>query len=253
VGSADPGGGPSSPGRHSAAPQGWEDEAARWLLWTRTPGHDAYWQYRDGFFDEIVPAPGRRTLEIGCGEGRVSRDLADRGHAVVGIDTSPTLIAHARDADPRPAYVRADAAALPFPDGAFDGAVAYNSLMDVDDLAATVSEAARVLEPGSPLCVTVTHPLNDAGRFVDRTPDAPFTIDGSYLGRHAVDDTVEHDGLRMRFRGWRYPLEGYVGALTAHGFVVEALREPRPREDRGEGDARWHRVPMFLQLRARRR
>ena len=76
----------------------WEWQADRWLRWARTPGHDAYWHYRKAFFGAIAPAPGRRTLEVGCGEGRVARDLAARGHRVVGVDTSPTLVAHAADA-----------------------------------------------------------------------------------------------------------------------------------------------------------
>ena len=56
----------------------WGSEAeawVRWARWARTPGHDAYWQYREAFFRDVVPAPGRRTLEMGCGEGRVARDL----------------------------------------------------------------------------------------------------------------------------------------------------------------------------------
>ena len=78
----------------------WEPEAENWVRWARTPGHDAYWYYRDSFFDLIVPAPGRRTLEIGCGEGRVARDLAARGHRVTAIDTAHTLLRHAREDDP---------------------------------------------------------------------------------------------------------------------------------------------------------
>jgi SAM-dependent methyltransferase len=76
----------------------WEWQADRWLRWARTPGHDSYWHYREAFFDAIVPEPGRRTLEVGCGEGRVARDLADRGHRVVAVDASPTLVGHAADA-----------------------------------------------------------------------------------------------------------------------------------------------------------
>jgi 2-polyprenyl-3-methyl-5-hydroxy-6-metoxy-1,4-benzoquinol methylase len=60
----------------------WEAEAANWGRWARTPGHDAYWYYRDAFFDAIVPPPGAATIEVGCGEGRVTRDLARRGHRV---------------------------------------------------------------------------------------------------------------------------------------------------------------------------
>ena len=50
----------------------------------------------------------------------MARDLAARGHTVVGIDSSPTLLEYARAAGPAAEYVLADAAALPFPDGSFD-------------------------------------------------------------------------------------------------------------------------------------
>jgi hypothetical protein len=60
---------------------GFEERAQGWLAWTRTPDHDAYWRYRDAFF-ALVPEPGAATLEVGCGEGRVVRDLVARGHRV---------------------------------------------------------------------------------------------------------------------------------------------------------------------------
>jgi hypothetical protein len=55
-----------------AVSQGLESQAESWIAWARTPGHDACWSYRDAFF-ELLPRPGLRTLEVGCGEGRVSR------------------------------------------------------------------------------------------------------------------------------------------------------------------------------------
>src|SRR6266545_7708835 len=124
----------------------WEQEAANWIALARAQD-DAYWEYSTPFF-ELVPPPGRATLEIGCGEGRVARDLAARGHRVTGIDASPTLLDAARAADPNGEYVLADAASLPFPDESFDLAVAYNSLQVVDDMSAAVREAGRVLRPG---------------------------------------------------------------------------------------------------------
>jgi ubiquinone/menaquinone biosynthesis C-methylase UbiE len=113
---------------------GWEREAENWIRWARTPGHDAYWYYRSAFFDVIVPRGGGRALEVGCGEGRVARDLRTHGHRVTGLDTSPTLVRAAREADPEGVYLVGDAAALPFPDRTFDVVVAYNSLMDVHDM-----------------------------------------------------------------------------------------------------------------------
>ncbi len=70
----------------------WELEAENWLRWARTPGHDAYWFYRDAFFETLVPPPGRLTVEVGCGEGRVTRDLRGRRHRVVSVDGAPTLL-----------------------------------------------------------------------------------------------------------------------------------------------------------------
>jgi ubiquinone/menaquinone biosynthesis C-methylase UbiE len=172
----------------------WEQEAENWIAWARTPGHDAYWQFRDAFF-ELLPPPGRATLEVGCGEGRVARNLAARGHRVTGVDASPTLLQAAREADPAGEYVLGDASGLPFADASFDLVVAYNSLMDVQDMPAAVGEAARVLERGGRFCVCVTHPLVDAGRFSAREGDAPFVIDGSYFGRRRFEATFERAGL----------------------------------------------------------
>jgi SAM-dependent methyltransferase len=225
----------------------YERDAPGFIAWARTPGHDSYWWYAPDFFAEIVPAPGRRTLEVGCGEGRVCRDLGARGHRVVGLDAAPSLVAAAREADPAGTYVVGDAAHLPFGGGEFDLVVAYNSLMDIADMPGAVREAARVLEPGGRLCVSVTHPLIDAGAFESREPDAPFRITGSYLERGRRRRlALERDGLRFTFEDALYPLEDYARALEGAGLLVERLREPPYN---GE-DERKRRVPQFLCLRA---
>ncbi len=73
----------------------WESEAANWVAWARTPEHDSYWTFHRDAFPELLPAPRGVTLDIGCGEGRLPRDLKTHGHEVMGIDASPTLIEHA--------------------------------------------------------------------------------------------------------------------------------------------------------------
>jgi SAM-dependent methyltransferase len=230
----------------------WEQEAQRWVRWARTPGHDAYWYYSPPFFDTILPRPARRTLEIGCGEGRVARDLARRGHTVVALDTSPTLVGSAKAADPAGCYLLADGAWLPFHDASFDLVVAYNSLMDVSDMPAVIAEAARVLRPSGHLCVSVTHPMSDAGSFAGKQPDAPFTIPGAYLGRRRFEGAFERDGLQMTFHSWCYPLEDYARALGDAGLLIETIREPAASEAavrEHPSFRRWQRLPMFLQLR----
>ena len=221
----------------------WDRQASNWAAWARTPNFDAYWEYSPAFF-ELVPPPQHLTLEIGCGEGRVTRDLAKRGHRVVSVDATAQLIRLARDADPAGMYVRCDAAALPFADEFFDLAVFYNSLMDIDDMESAVREASRVLRRGGAVTACVTHPIADAGHFTSREADAPFVIDDTYLGpRRWLEIPMKRDGLYMDFAGWGYPLEGYFGPLERAGFLIEAVREPA-------GEQRWGRIPNFLMWRA---
>ena len=231
----------------------WEKQAANWATWARKPDFDSYWTYAPTFF-ELVPPPGAATLEVGCGEGRVSRDLKARGHHVFAVDTSPSLIRMAHDADPSIAYVRSDAAALPFNDASFDLVVFYNSLMDIDEMEASIAEAGRVLRTGGAFCASITHPMQDAGTFASTSGDAPFVIEGSYLGaRREFDAEVERDGHRMHFKGWAYPLETYVRALEATGLMIQALREPAAEKappSMDPGFARWRRIPVFLMWRA---
>jgi SAM-dependent methyltransferase len=232
--------------------QAWEENAAAWVDWARAPGHDSYWRFHRDLFLELVPPPTGSTLDLGCGEGRLARDLAVLGHEVVGIDASPTMIAAAREKAPEMKLHVADAADLPFPDASFGLVVAFMSLQDVDDLAGAVCEAARVLAAGGRLCLAIVHPLSSAGTFAAREADAPFVIEGSYLDERRTDATFERDGLAMRFVSKHTPLETYVEELAASGLLVERLREPKLPEAgfNGPEGARWRRIPIFLHLRA---
>jgi ubiquinone/menaquinone biosynthesis C-methylase UbiE len=227
----------------------WEPEAENWVHWARSPGFDAYWYFRDTFFDSVLPAAGGRTLEIGCGEGRVARDLVARGHQAVAVDTAQSLVRHAIESDHDGRYALADGAALPFPDGCFDVVVAYNALQVVGDMGRTVSEAGRVVGRGGRLCACVAHPVTDLGQFTDDDADPAFVIRRDYFENRRVDDTVESEGHTMTFRGWTYSLEHYSRALEAAGFRIELLREPVPPRT-AEKYARWRAIPLFLMFRA---
>ncbi len=155
----------------------------------------------------------------------------------------------ARSADD---YVIASGTDLPFEDARFDLVMAYNVLMDVQDVPATLKEIRRVLRPVGMLVISIVHPFSDRGRFATAEASSPFVIQDAYFGCKRFEDTEERDGLRMRFAGWSRPLEAYVSALEEARLAITSLREPVPDAgDRWNRMQRWSRIPLFLWLKAR--
>lgn len=96
----------------------------------------------------------QQLLEVGCGGGLISEELARRGAMVVGLDPSQQALAAAREHARvsglghnlyfEPGYGES----LPYADGSFSAIVSLDTLEHVRDLEATIREIARVLAPG---------------------------------------------------------------------------------------------------------
>ncbi len=101
------------------------------------------------YVDALLPGPGARVLDAGCGTGRVAVELARRGHAVVGVDNDPSMLAVARQ-HPGPRWVEADLAALDLPER-FDVVVAAGNVvvfLEPGSEPVVVERLARHLVPG---------------------------------------------------------------------------------------------------------
>ena len=232
----------------------WDENAAEFVAWARRPGHDSYWQFHRDLFLELLPEPGRRTLDLGCGEGRLARDLKRRDHDVVGVDASRTMVAAARQADPELDVRLADASELPFEDADFDLVVAFMSLQDVDEFELAIAESARVLDARGHLCLAIVHPLSSAGHFEEEDANSPFVVRGSYLERSYYMDSLRRDGLEVTFASAHRPLQAYTDALADAGLLIERVREPAvPEPLRTARSRRWQRLPLFLHVRAVKR
>jgi len=233
---------------------GWEAEAGQWAAFARTPGRDsAHDDINLPALRELLPGPGGRTLDLGCGEGRIGRHLRSAGYLLVGADASPTMVRLAAGHPDAAPAVLADAAALPFRDEAFDLVVAHMCLHDMDQMPQAVAEASRVLTPGGRLCASIPHPVNSAGAFQGRDAEAPFVIAGSYLDTAPADWVAEWDGFRLTFHSEHRPIEAYSRALEAAGLLIEAVRETRTPDAvvaAAPGQRRWQRIPLSLHLRA---
>jgi len=117
---------------------------------------------RDTYLGLLDIAPGERILDVGCGSGVVTREIArrvgNRGLAV-GVDPSPALLAVAREVAKESGvgdcveFHEGNALRLPFPDRSFDAVVCVTVLSHVPRGEAAIPELVRVLRPGGRLGV----------------------------------------------------------------------------------------------------
>lgn len=96
----------------------------------------------------LLPSPSR-VLDMGCGAGFLSHDMAKLGHEVVGIDLSEESLAVARklDSTQKIHYVKADVTKTPLESASFDAIFAMDLLEHLEDPAALIREASRLLKP----------------------------------------------------------------------------------------------------------
>src|SRR5919201_12393 len=83
----------------------WVEHASEFIAWAQRPGHDSYWRFHRDQFLELVPPPGRRTLDLGCGEGRLSRDLEPGGRLCIAIVHPINSAGEFRGGDPGSPFV----------------------------------------------------------------------------------------------------------------------------------------------------
>ena len=231
--------------------EAWDEVADDWVRWARAPLHDHFfWRFVLPRLTEILPAPGRLTVDLGCGEGRLARAMQADGHEVLGIESSPRRADAAGTADPPVRVEVADAAALPLEDGSADLVVASMSLLNIADVDRAIDEVGRVLAPGGRLCFATIHPLSSYAKVRELLGER------SYFAEATFAETRERGGLRMTFTDAHRPLSALTDAFARAGLLIELLREPVPDAAHVAAHpevARWRIEPMLLLGRAVRR
>jgi ubiquinone/menaquinone biosynthesis C-methylase UbiE len=135
---------------------------------------------RATYLDILGIGPGHRALDVGCGSGAVTRDVARRTRPtgrVVGLDPSLAFLTIARELSERDGLGEAvelcagDARALPFADAAFDVALAVTTLAHTPAAERAVPELVRVVRPGGHVGI---FDLDGDGAILAH-PDRPLT------------------------------------------------------------------------------
>ena len=222
----------------------WDGNADAWTKLARE-GYDVYRDYVNtpGFFRMLPDVDGLRGLDVGCGEGHNTRLLARRGARVAALDVSEKFVRYARDAQADEplgiGYMVASAVEMPFPDAAFDFAVAFMSLMDIPEPDRTLAEVFRVVRPGGFFQFSITHPCSDTPHRRN-IRDETGTTRGIEVGRYFEQTTGRIDQwlfgaappeAREGLRPFRVPrfhptLSEWLNAIVEAGFLLERVEEP---------------------------
>lgn len=247
---------PDVDGEREGGAELWEAHAGWWQS-EFTAGADPEYE------EQILPlarqqlAGAARVLDVGTGEGQVARLAAVAGaRAVVGVDPTWAQLSEARARAGGPAYVRAEAACLPFGAGAFDAVVACLVFEHIAAAEQAIAEVARVLAPGGLFLFFLNHPLLQtpgSGWIDDRILEEQYWRIGPYLVEDSSLQEVEKDVFIPFIHR---PLSRYVNAMADVGLVVTRMEEPAPPPGflaRAEEYLDAASIPRLLFLRAERR
>jgi ubiquinone/menaquinone biosynthesis C-methylase UbiE len=201
-------------------------------------------------------AEASAVLDVACGQGALTRELARLFPVVVGVDRSPELIriARERSSAPHVRYLTEDAESLSsLADASFDGATCCLALTDFDDLGAPLSAISRVLKPAGWLVVAAIHPCFETPRAANgEHNDRAVKLVGRYFeeGRWWPNDRTRLFGqIGSHHRTLSTVLSDFLDA----GYALDRVEEPQAPAD-VIADSPWYgEVAEVLTLRWRRR
>jgi len=206
------------------------------------------------------PVAGLDVLDLGCGQGYFSRELAKRGARVVGIDLAEEQLAFARMYEEREPLgieyrvMGATEVATHWPEGHFALITVCMALQDMADPGAVLQCAFTMLRDGGRMAFSVPHPCTD-------TPVREWVLDESgketvlKIGRYFESGpAVCHWRMRrLEYHWdtpyWRRTLSEWSELTTTAGFLIRRIGEPRPAETQVESNPHIrdsYEIPTFL-------
>lgn len=212
--------------------------------------HSFVWRAGASLVDMLRPEPGERILDLGCGTGHLTAKIAESGATVIGLDSSISMIAQARQNFPALKFVLSDARSFQFP-GPFDAVFSNSALHWIHDAEAVLRSVAAALRPGGRLVLemgakgniaTIRRATEDVLREAGRTPRSPWFFPSA--GEYAT--LLEKCGFEVQMvqtferwprlehpeRGLREWLEMFAGAYFEGVTAAERESLERTIEDR---------------------
>ncbi len=255
------------------AREAWEANAKAWDSRMGDDGNDFFnvlcWP---ALVALLAPQPGRRYLDIACGNGLTSRRLAALGARVTACDFSASLIELARSrTDPKThiEYHVIDAtnepALLALGEGQFEAALSNMALFDMAELEPLFRALPRLLKPNGTFVFSLTHPaFNNAStvHVLEEMDDEGEikTVYSVKTSRYMTSFHAKGVALRDQPRPQMYferPLQYYLSLGFQNGFVLDGFEERAFPPDHPQGSplgwgGRFSEIPPVLVARFRK-
>lgn len=201
--------------------------------------HSFVFEYGSSLVDLLNPQPGEIILDVGCGSGQLTGQIADRGAKAIGVDADPHMIERAKATYPEVEFFEADAAVLELPPTRFDDNVGGTSSSNVLVDAIFSNAALHWVKKADAAVAAMSRVLKPGGRFV-------IEMGGKGNVERIFQASKDILGQPDQENPWFFPsIAEYTALLEKHGIeVVSAQLFDRPTrlEEGDEGMANWLRM-----------
>ena len=203
---------------------------------------------------QLGDVSGKVILDLGCGEGGYSRELARKCAIVTAVDCAENAInyciAKAEEEHLTISYhVRNSCDLQDIDNDTFDNVLSSMMLMDCEDFEGTVKEIVRVLKPNGKLFASVCHPcfhssggIGRQGKGIDRQ-----VLVSNYYQPTEWEAPLSSGTVKVV---WRHrTIQDYVKTFIKCGLTITDVHEPIPTEEQAETDVNiaWmQKIPIFL-------
>ena len=207
-----------------------------------------YGQIHDVLWDSLGDLNGLEVLDLGCGDGWLSRMMVDAGARVTGVDGAEALLSFARSRCPDSEFVESNlVGGLPPFGKRFDRVVSTMVLMDIPDLTVLTQDVGQALTESGRFIFTILHPCFFQYKIhFDKADGEWYRRVTSYMDEQVwrIDSFGGHNHYHRN-------LTYYANALQGAGMAITRLYEPvwdPPDGERREVVRRW---PICLLIEAR--